>query len=198
MIQGEIIILGKRRLTKRFQKTQAEVAKDFFTAVRVESFRLRKGLQTDIRGGHSAGIRFDPLSFLAKINLSSLRVRKSKRPLTKLAHGVKVTTVSKNPPVVEIGFTKDSSPSYRRLADKHQKGFTTRVTKKQRKFLAKRGGTLSKRSGNKKKIFFIKKTTKVMKSEPRKIIGPFWRLHRRQALQNISVNMGKKLQGMRI
>jgi hypothetical protein len=96
------------------------------------------------------------------------------------------------------------SGSWRRLAAFHQSGFTSNVTAVDNKFFAGRGGALQKfrgidnRRASASKVFFLKKSTKTMKTPARPIIEPFWNAHESDVWRNIRSNYIRKLAGERI
>ena len=66
-----------------------------------------------------------------------------------------------------------------------------------RRFFARLGGRLSKRSKF-RRFFFIRRNTKFFDVPPREVIDPFWARYSAQALKNITANFERKLRGERI
>jgi hypothetical protein len=145
-------------------------------------------LQKEVREGAPGGKRFSPLSMIQR-----KRARRTK-PLRTLANAVRYHIYKQDPIEMRIGWTGPHvSKSWKRIAEKHQKGFEVQVTKRQRRFLARYGGEL-KRSKY-KPFFFVKKETKTFKVPARPIMEPFWARWENQSKRRITRNFQKKLKG---
>ncbi len=89
-----------------------------------------------------------------------------------------------------------TSKRWRQLASMHQDGFTRRITREQRRYLARRGAGLGIAEGE-DTPFFLRKTTKFFKTPARPIINPFWRAHKAAAFRGIDKKFKTKLKGLK-
>jgi hypothetical protein len=135
--------------------------------------------------------------------------RPTAKPLSRLASAIRYHFIRKDDPEVRIGWTGPQvSESWKRIAEKQQKGFRQRVTQKQRMFFIRKsygGATGSSRAGSSyvkdhrfARYLRLKPSTQALTTEPRPIIDPFWRSHQDEAWRNIRSNYRKKLAGERI
>ena len=191
-----VTLKGAKKVTRFLKKADAYAEKSLNTAIKVEGFRLQKLLQKEIRSGSVGGRRFSVLSSIArKIDRRS----PNRKPLTRLAAGVRYHVKSYKPFKLEVGWPEGNrgSKSWRRLALMLQKGFTKTISKKQRSFIVHRGEQLGTIEGG-DTPFFLKKSTKIFKTPARQIISPFWQANRNKANANIKRNFKLKLKGARI
>jgi hypothetical protein len=101
-----------------------------------------------------------------------------------------------------FGFLRiKSSASWLKIATRIQEGYATNpdaptaIGSSLRKLWRKIGSDM--RSAN-KKYFFLKKSTKELKTPARPIIEPFWAAYKADADRNITSNFNKKMRGDRI
>ncbi len=191
-----VTLKGAKKVVKFLKKADAHTKKSLNTAIKVEGFRLKKLLQKEIRSGSPGGSRFNVLSFIArKIDRRS----PNRKPLTRLAAGVRYHVKSYKPFQLEVGWPEGNkgSNSWRRLALMLQKGFTKSISKKQRSFILHKGSKLGTIEGG-ETPFFLRKSTKSFKTPERQIISPFWQANRSKANQNIKRNFKLKLKGAKI
>ena len=203
-------IKGLDKTVNWLDQSRAVAIKAHQTAVKVEGFRLKKKLQQEIRQGRPGGRQHTPLSYIARrLNKKVLimggitrRQSPNRAPIERLAHGIRYN-IGQNPFEMKVGFVQPTtgphtvSESWRRLALLHQRGFTRNITRDQRKFIIKRGGSLGKIDGG-DTPFFLRQTTRKFDSPARPIIEPFWQANERTAEKNIRNNFKAKLKGKRI
>lgn len=96
-----------------------------------------------------------------------------------------------------------SSKKWRSLAKSHQEGFTRKITKKQREWLANRGAKLLEAGGYESSEdldtpFFLQKSTRYFHTPARPIMEPFWQAYEDDARRNIKRNFSMKMKGKRI
>jgi len=184
-----------RRELAAADKDRVRAAK---TAVRVELFRLGKKLRRDIVSGRYASPALSAIAWHLK------RRRMGTSPLARLSAfvGYKVR-LSPGGLSAELGFVNPRvSRRWQRIIKKQQAGFTTRVTGRQRTFLASVGGGLkghrSIGRASDARYFFLRHSTASMRTPGRNIIEPFWADNIRQAWANIKSNYLRKYAGERI
>jgi len=189
-----ISIKGMSKTLKYFKAESKAQKKDLQTAIKVEGFRLMRLLKHQIREGAPGGKRFVPLSFISRYALG----RRRNNPLRRLALGVRYYVPRTDQPEFHFGWTGPRvSKSWKRLAEKHQEGFTSRITDEQRAWLRRR--TTSKDVPERYKVYFripIKRKTFTTPARP--ILEPFWKASRAMALRNIGNNYSRKRRGERI
>lgn len=199
-------VTGAKRLARFLESASREENKALETAMRVRGFKLMRTLQREIRQGAPGGVPFAPLSLMARKRGKGGR----RKPLRDLALGVKYHW-TKEPFTVRVGWTgpdrrgirgdarqKDRvSKSWKWLASIHQEGFTRTPTKKARRYFARYGGSLSKRSKF-RKVFFLRRETEQFHTPARPIMDPFWRRYEGEAWQAIRRDYRRKLRGERI
>lgn len=204
------IILEGADKVKDWLDKQSEAAKDAYkTAVKVEGYRLASLLKSDIKHGAPGGNTLKPLTYIAmrmarKVRGAGTFVRQNpnRKPLANLATGIRYA-VTNSPFSMSIGFVQpvgrsnQISKSWRRLGEIQQSGFSTAVTKEQRKAFARRGGELGTIEGG-NTPFFLRKSTTHLNTPARPIISPFWYAHKAAAMSNISSNFKSKMAGNRI
>lgn len=191
MIKITPAIRGVAQLEKSLKAESRRQKKALATAVKVEGYRLRKLLQREIRQGAPGGRQFADLSMIAR-----KRARR-KKPLAPLAKAVRYHIASQDPIEMSIGWTGPGvSKSWKRIATKHQEGFDINVSKSQRRYLARYGGSLGRSKF--KPFFFIRSNTSKFSVPARPITEPFWDAHEGEARRNITRNYQRKLRGERI
>jgi hypothetical protein len=193
MLPIQIAITGLSSLEKTLgAKIKAE-RKALNTAVKVEGFRLRKEMASDIRKGSPGGQPFAPRTYLSK----AYSGRPNQKALARLAVSTRYFIPEHDPITMHIGWTGPQvSKSWKRLAKMHQEGFTAPVDDKRRQYLIKIISQKGKRSIYRK--FIPRASTTTFKTPARPIIAPFWAAHKSQALRNIRNNYRRKLAGERI
>jgi len=207
-----ITIKGLDRVVRHLKKADAKTDKALNTAIKVEAFRLRTLLRKEIRAGRPGGKSVAPLSFISRRKERQIktgggttaRQSPNRKPLARMAMGVKYNVSSYKPFVMKVGFvtptgrTRSSKlGTWRTLAKEHQEGFTTHISKRLRRDIIEKGGLLGKISGG-STPFFLKKSTRTFTTPARPIIAPFWRAHKRSVNQNIKRNFRLKMKGQRI
>ncbi|MBA2881835.1 hypothetical protein HNR65_002166 [Desulfosalsimonas propionicica] len=161
------------------------------TAVKVEGYRLRKQLIAEIRAGAPGGDSFAPLSMIQRKR--ALRTK----PVAPLTKAIRYHIPSQDPIEMQIGWTGPKvSKSWKRIAKKQQEGYTVSVSAKQRRFLARYGGSMGR--SKYKPFFFVQKSTRQFEVPARPIMEPFWAQNQARATKNITRNYQKKLRGERI
>ena len=172
------------------------------TAIKVELYRLRKRMQTDLRQGGIAGQQFAPLRVVSR------GTRASKKPLAALAGaGVIFYNVEKQGDTthMSVGFDGPrSTKAWRRIAHRVQEGgdvdanmhiFGSTLKKLWRRI----GGDYKKGRGkNVAKYYFLRKETEKLQVPERKIVEPFWDANKVEAEKNILSNFQRKMRGERI
>lgn len=180
------------------------------TAVKVEGFRLRNLLKKELKSGRPGGRRLTPLSFIARRldrviktgGGTTARQSPNRSPLARLAMGVNYN--ASDPNAVKVGWVAPpgrpgnwEQGTWRELAKKHQKGFSTPVSESLRERIARKGGALGKIEDG-QVPFFLKKETRQFDTPARPILRPFWIKRQRRAASNIARNFKLKLAGQRI
>ena len=208
-----VTIKGVNKADRYFKQKSAQIKKASNAAVRVEGFRLKKQLAKEIRQGDPGGRRFAGLSYLRRFGRSPWKGRKN-NPLAPLAKAVRYHVRSTHPYTLAIGFVGALNTtaarrsggmsafdivggSWRRLADRHQKGFTRTISKAQREYFASKGARLGVAEDG-ETPFFIKKSTTRFRTPARPIIDPFYRSQEPSIKRNIAKNFRLKMQGKRI
>lgn len=201
-------VSGLKNLEKAVRAADKESRKALQTAVKVEGFRLRGVMLSELRAGAPGGRKFPGLSYLRRYSGGRLRpdrpygisqadaaIRGGGRSMGSIIR----YHVEKNDPVeVAVGWSGPKiSNSYKRLALALQEGFESSVTDRRREFFARAGGRLGRRRQF-RKYFFIKKSTTVFRTPARPVIAPFWEAHRAEAWKNVRENFRRKMRGERI
>lgn len=226
MIQGKAVLKGLKETLKDIERAEIAQIRSLNDAFRIEGFRMKNSLQHQIRLGAPGGYIFEPLSVIGRKWKYS---RRKNNPLYKLALGIRYHIPNTAVPMLQVGFVGPvnmreqesmvrsglrlgrsgnfrgitsgnmTSKSYRRLADKHQKGFESRVTPSMRKSLRNRGIELfdphTLKENPAYRVFFLKDTTTVFKTPARPIIDPFWRQQKHMTISRIRMNYKMKLKG---
>ena len=193
-----------KQLKRALEKIDKARIKAHQTAVRVEAYRLMGKLREEIRAGAPGGKSFHPMTEMSKKLRSRRRTYKrnpNKPPLYMFApwvrYKVEKTSDSFN---VHIGFVGSNTGNgipenkLRYLVGRPQAGGQQEVTDPMLSMLLKMGSSKRKRIDP----FFLRKTTKTLKTPARPIIDPFWEAHKREAEQNIIANFERKMRGERI
>lgn len=181
------------------KREESRVRKASITAAKIEGYRLARELKGEMRASVPGGKKLHPLSVIRSGRLSGGR-----KPLSRMAITPRYATVTQgNTSKTMIGFLKIKlSKRWIQLADKHQDGFQvgadspTPIGSTYRKMFARIGASIK----NKKiaKYYFLRKSTKVLKTPARMIIVPFWKSHQTEAARNIKWNFERKMLGQRI
>ena len=186
-------VKGAATLKRDIKKEEKRARKALNLAVRVEGFRLMRLLKKEIRDQAPGGQKFAPLSVIARRRMH----RGRNQPLRRLALGVRYHVPKWDPVVMRIGWVGPRvSRRWKVLAEMLQAGFDTRVTGGVRKYLARYGTEM--RSKKDRPYFYLKKTTRILKTPARPIIDPFWRRYEKESRFNIQYNFRKKMAGKRI
>ena len=202
-------MISARLVTKEFKKFErgldAVDKKRIRTAeiaTRVEGYRLSTLLKKEIRQGAPGGRKMAPLTYIGRRwthakGVISKSMRPDK-PLARLAIAVRYYVKSRFPFLMEIGFVGPKvSKSWKRLAQKHQEGFTGTMKPERRAEFIRAGALMSKRVKT-RKYMFLRKTTTSFRTPARPIIEPFWDSQEARAMQNIKANFARKWRGERI
>ena len=194
------------------------------TALRISGFQLKNKLQEEIRSGAPGGNRFAPLTVLGQKWHYS---RRTSGALNRLAYGVRYHVPNTQTPVLMVGYvgpvnkrehaemvrsglklsssggfrgissSQMTSQSWRRLAYKHQKGFSRKVTDPQRASLLRRGHSVS--DPQLKRLFVgTALHTQEFHTPSRPIIEPFWQQYEKSTIAEIRKNWSRKMRGERI
>lgn len=191
MIRFTTVVRGIENIERNLRAENRRQVRALDTAVRVEGYRLRRQLIQDIRAEAPGGRRWEPLSMLQR-----RRARRTKA-LQTLTRAVRYHVPQRSPIEMHIGWVGPRvSKSWRRLAQRHQEGFTYEPSKQQRRMLAQVGGRM--RRSKYKPYHFIRRETKRFKVPARPIMEPFWRRQEPISRSNISRNYVRKLRGERI
>jgi len=204
-----VTIKGLDRVVRHLKKADARTDKALNTAIKVEAFRLKKLLQKEIRAGRPGGKSVAPLSYIARRKDrqvktgggTTARQSPNRKPLARLAMGVKYNVSSYKPFVMKVGFvtptgrTRSSKQgTWRTLAREHQEGFTSSISKNLRQRIIEKGGLLGKIDGG-STPFFLRKSTRTFTTPARPIMAPFWAAHKRSVNRNIKRNFALKMKG---
>jgi len=186
-------VKGATKAQAAIKRYKTKSKKAMNTAIKIEAFRLRKKLKHDLSRGAPGGRDLLPLSHIAR----NLFRNKNRKPLAKLGPGVRYRVTDQNPFTIEIGFIQSGPAGLRRLAKKHQEGFTQLITPDQKGWIIGRGAKLGKIEGG-DTPFFLRKSTRSLTTPGRPIIDPFWAANKTKAGANIRRNFKAKLSGKRI
>lgn len=195
-----LVVRNMEQFRTELKGYEAERRKAGETAAKVELFRLKKQLESDLRAGGVAGRQFTPLRVVSRGTMSG------KRPLSALAVAVRyqVENVG-DKTVMSVGFEgPQSSKSWRRIAHAVQDGKQVSADlpvfgSTLRKLWATIGGDYKRGRGKSiAKYFFLRKDTSSLALPPRPIIEPFWQANESQATTNIISNFNRKMAGERI
>lgn len=188
------------------------------TAVKVEGFRLRRMMSDEIKNGAPGGRRFKPLRHITP-------KRKNAKPLQRLAKMVRYKIdFGRDGIEMHIGFIAGmlrkggwgggKYSTWHHIAKIQQEGFLLERGKLERPLGSYRGSRqyienfitrtfrkgirLKKKGDSLAKYYFSIKSKKHYRIPARPILEPFWRMHNREAWQNIRKNFRRKLAGHRI
>lgn len=200
---ARIVMPALRQVRRDIRKAEKDVSRASRAAVKVEGFRLMKLLKAEIKEGAPGGRTFSPLTEIAKRHGRPI----NRKPLSRLAVAVRynATADNNNGLAVEVGFLdsgrKKVSKSWLKIARFHQAGgkVEPRFSRKMLgRIFAWTGAKLKKRSPDKARYFFLRKSTVSFRAPARPIIDPFWAAHRAEAASNIRQNFRRKMRGERI
>ena len=201
-------MISVRLVTKEFKKfmqgldaVDKKRIKTAEVATRVEGYRLMNLLKKEIRQGSPGGRKMAPLTYMARrwshakgVSPKSMRADK---PLARMAIAIRYN-VTRNPFMMEIGFVgRKVSKSWKRLAQKHQEGFTATMKPERRAEFVRAGAAMTKRVKT-RKYMFLRKATTTFRTPARPIIEPFWKSQEFLAKLNIEANFIRKWRGERI
>ena len=217
MISVEATIKGAKGAVTGLMKAKERMLKAQNTAVRVEGFRLMRQLREEIKAGAPGGQRFAPLSIIQRTMMGIYKRwdevgnLRANNPLYRFGSRIGYEVLDKSPYVLKIGFVGPASSStWRKMAQKHQRGFTTsadapyfRRTRRNvtiRELFAREGAKVNYKiyGGAKtlrRKVFFLRASTTTLRTPARPMIDPFWRANRAEALRNILDNTRRKMRG---
>lgn len=187
----EVEVRGVKALARALGAIHKEEVKALETSIKAEGFQLMKVLKKEIEAGAPGGKRFAPLSFLAR---KRGRGSVNRTPLGRLAKSVRYQ-IRKDPYQVKVGWVGSRvSKSWKRIAAMQQEGFSHEVTEEQRSYLRRAGGRLGKRSKY-RKFYFLRESTKELRTPARPILKPFWAAYGDNAWRNIRDNYRRKVRG---
>jgi hypothetical protein len=176
------------------KRGQEKADKALNTAVKVTAFKAKNLLQKEIRSGGVGGQKTEPLSYIAR----RLWGRSPNRaPLRALATGVRYAVRSKKPYTMAVGFIPERSGGWVNTARKHEKGFERTISPGLRKMIIDKGAELGSVDGG-NTPFFLKKSTRKLKTPGRPLVKPFWDKYRDQFQAKIKKNFRAKMRGERI
>lgn len=193
---------GVKKTERWLKRKKKESEKAMNTAVKVEGYSLMKVLKKEIIAGNPGGRRFDPLSSIALRGLKrrggGMRKGQATTALKRLQFGIEYKA-KETPFRLHIGFLNRTGNKsfFKKMAAKHQTGFSRLITPRQREWVINRGAELGKIKGG-ETPFFLKKSTKFFRTPARPIIDPFWNSHVVQARKNIREKFRAKMAGKRI
>lgn len=208
----KVTVKGLDRTIAHLKKAGADNDKALNTAIKIEAFRLARLLKKDIRSGAPGGRSLAPLSYIARRKDRSVktgggttvRQNPNRKPLARMAMGVRYRVQSKNPFAMSVGFVAppgkkmDSKQgTWAFLARKHARGFSQTIDGNLREDIVRKGGVLGKISGG-STPFFLKRSTRTFKTPARPLVEPFWQANQASVNQHIRRNFKLKLKGQRI
>lgn len=205
---ARLLVRNMAQFRRELEQENAIRVKAGETAARVEGFRLRGLLKSELSQGQAGGVRFAPLSIIARtMKLQGRKPQRSnaRKPLARLAMAVRYRTVKgrDGSTLVQVGFVDSGSGA--KLSKKwvylgfvHQEGGEIPLSDRSRAAIMKRAISLVKGRDEAARFFFLKKTTSSVRLPRRAIIDPFWVRHGGQAARNIEANFNRKLAGERI
>lgn len=176
-----------------------KIRKAAINATKVEGYRLMKLMQSEIRSGAPGGKPFSPLSVIRAGKLAGAR-----KPLTRLGIAPRYATLGQGEQTkIMVGFlTMRSSKTWVNIAKKQQEGFDVDPDKLMwgattlRKSLAKRGAKI--KDAALRKYFFLRKSTKTLRTPARDIVVPFWSKQQATTAARIADNFRRIMRGERI
>lgn len=168
-------------------------------AAKVEGYRLMRLMKDELRQAAPGGNTFSPLSVIRSGKLTGGR-----NPLSKMAFAPRYATVKQiEQTKTMIGFLSIKlSKSWMRLAEKHQDGFSVDPDSfawggtTLRKLFARQGARIKDKAVA--RYYFLRKSTKELKTPARMIVQPFWAKHQTESAQQIVSNFERKMRGERI
>ncbi len=199
----KVTVRGLKNLQKDLKVEGRRQKRALTTAIKVESFRLRKKLAKEIRKGAPGGKKFAPLTWLARAWHQGKGNWRANKPMVGLIKGIFVH-FDKRDMSAKVGWVGPrSSPTMKRLAKQHQEGFTGPLRSGKysgsfkRGYFAAKAGRMSGRSKG-RKFLFIRRSTKSFRTPARPIIDPFYSMHKKEIFPNIRRNFKRKMKGQRI
>ncbi len=208
---ASLSLKGAKSVGRFLEQERDKSQKAHKTAMRVEAFRLRREMKSDIKKGAPGGRAFVPLSYIARRMMrkvhgeggAGVRQSPNRKPLSRLHTAVRYSVASVTPFVMKVGFVghgggmNQISSTWRRIAEQQQIGFTRLISRQQRRAIVGRGdelGTVDSGSTP----FFLRKSTKQFSTPARPIVEPFWVANKSKATRNIQRNFKLKMVGKRI
>lgn len=214
MIGLQATMKGAQRTVKGLKAEHLRHKKAMNTAVRVRGFKLMRLLRKEIRAGAPGGRKLAPLSVMRRVMFAELRKGRlrANKPLAPLARAIGYEVPRRDPLAMKIGFVGPaSSATWRRLGKMHQEGFTTSVnapffrsrSTTIEQFLREQGSMVDHavfggRKARRRNVFFLKKSTRQLRTPARPIIVPFMQRYERESLMKIRRDFVRKLRGERI
>ena len=218
----DVVLKGVAATNKELDRQALNNVRSLNSAFRIEGFRLKKLLQTQIRSGAPGGSPFAERRIISRYWRRSKPGRK--KALGRLANGIRYYVPNTIEPRLQIGFVgptnaaereemnsglalgrsgntrgikyKDmTSKAWRRLGLIHQKGFRMYITPDMREALK----DSAKLAPKKIKPFFygILNSNRTHFNTPsRNIIEPFWTQQKSAAIYNIRNNYHKIMAGL--
>jgi len=169
-----------KQFKNQLKKQDKHVEKSLQRTLKIVGYKYHKKLKEEIRAEAPGGQDFKKRTIISK-HISGRR-----KTLSTLATSVRYDYERLPNPKVEIGWVgRKVSKRNKILALAHQEGFSRPVTQKIREHFAAIGGNVR---GQKKRVFFLRKDTERLETEPRPIIQPFWYKHKtdiRTSIDNV-------------
>ena len=203
MIELDVKADGIANLQRLMLVESAATKRALVAAMRGEAFQLRTGMKGNIqRGTPAPGHSFATRSMMSRLMSKSRLGMKGAWPLTMLAAGVTYHVQAGKNYQISVGFTKERSPYWVRMAAYYQqKGFTRTITDSMRREFARYGGrrrgSRSHRQKGLARFMFLRKGTTVLRTPARPIVEPFWAWARQGTIDRIRQNFRIKLAGGR-
>ncbi len=191
----KVVIKGVSKTLKGIEKDQEKAIKAHQIAVKKEAFTLRKQLKEELSEGQIAGRELPKLRHITKRAKRSWR---NIKPLSRMSKSVRYLVEKHNDDLaVTVGWTKNLSPAWRKIAHKQQEGATINLSGHLRKFFMELGNKVPDRD-ERKELFYFKEKKNKLKIPSRPVIGPYWEKNKAQARLNIKKNFKRKMKGHRI
>ncbi len=191
----QIAIKGVSKTLNNLQKNQKKAIKAHEIAVKKEAFTLRTKLKKELSEGEIAGEKLTELRHVSKRAKRSWRRIK---PLSRMSKSVRYLVEKHNGDfAVTVGWTKNISATWRKIAHKQQEGKDISLTPHLRNFFAELGNKVSDQD-KRKEYFYFKEEKRKLEIPSRPVIAPFWEKNKAQARLNIKKNFKRKMKGYRI
>lgn len=211
MINIKASIRNINKFYREIKNYDDKVYKASINAVKIEGYRLKQSLQSELIAGAPGGAKFSPMRRISQLSRQYQAIYGSRlwdktaipKPgmddpaLRALAIPVRYEAKKTNESFkVQVGYVKQKSvsDSWRKIAVKQQEGFTVPLTPLVRKAFATWPRLMAQEGHKPKGIYFPKDKTS-LRVPPRRIIEPFWRKQQLVAYANIKKNFEAKMAG---